>query len=82
MIFGRENSNGAWETYGGSLAKKLDKELQEDLDEDGSCGLIFGGWKNTGREVFLMGRFGEEERQEDDSVLVVVFVFADCSASC
>ncbi len=37
MIFGREDSNGAWEAYGGSLAKKLDKELQEDLDKDGSC---------------------------------------------
>jgi hypothetical protein len=27
MIFGREDSNGAWEAYGRSLAKKLDKEL-------------------------------------------------------
>jgi hypothetical protein len=32
MIFGREDNNGAWEAYGGSLAKRLDKELQEDLD--------------------------------------------------
>ncbi len=41
MIFGREDSNGAREAYGGSLAKKLDKELQEDLDEDGRCCLSF-----------------------------------------
>jgi hypothetical protein len=37
MIFGREDSNGAWEAYGKSLEKKLEKKLQEDLDEDGSC---------------------------------------------
>ncbi len=37
MIFGREDSNSAWEAYGGSLAKKRERELQEDLDEDGSC---------------------------------------------
>ncbi len=67
MIFGREDSNGAWEAYGGSLEKKLEKELQQDLDKEGSC---------------FFGRFEEEERQEDDSVLVVVFVLADCLASC
>jgi hypothetical protein len=33
MIFGREHSNSAWEAYGGSLKKRLEKELQEDLDE-------------------------------------------------
>jgi hypothetical protein len=35
------------------------------------------------KEVFFwIGRFGEEERQEDDYVLVVVFVFVDYLASC
>ncbi len=29
MIFGREDSNGAWEAYGGNLAKRLEKELQK-----------------------------------------------------
>ncbi len=60
MIFGREDSNGAWEAYGGSLEKKLEKELQEDLDEDGSY--FFGEVKKIQRDKFLMGRFGEEER--------------------
>ncbi len=64
MIFGREDSNGAWEAYGGSLAKRLDKELQEDLDRR--------SLQRGEERFFFMGRFGEEERQEDDYVLVVV----------
>jgi hypothetical protein len=34
--------------------------------------LIFGEVGKIQGEKFLMGRFGEEERQEDDSVLGVV----------
>jgi hypothetical protein len=33
MIFGREDSNGASEAYGGSLAKERYKELREELNK-------------------------------------------------
>jgi hypothetical protein len=47
MIFGREDSNGAWEAYGGSLEKRLDKELQEELDRKSFTerrGKVFFRW--------------------------------------
>ncbi len=46
MIFGREDSNGAWEAYGKSLEKKLKKIWTR------MVAVFLGGWKNTGREVF------------------------------
>jgi hypothetical protein len=61
------------------LAKKLKKSCRK-IWMEGSC-FFRGRLENYKGEVFL-GGFGEEERQEDDSVLVVVFVFADCLASC
>ncbi len=67
-----------------TVHRKLGKEAEERAaGRSGGRAAVFfgGGWKNTG-EKCLIGRFGQEERQEDDSVLVVVFVFADCLASC
>ncbi len=73
MIFGREDSNGAWEAYGGSLAKRLKR----------SCRKIWRrGVYREERKGFFDGEVWRRGKTGGWLCVDSGFVCANCLASC